>query len=92
MFFVDSPYCHVAPAVAAGVRAKLRTEYASSCPIHLLAWSCTASIAESEMWKQDVAAVLRSNGWGPFDRIWVFGIGESTIVWDSGPATSCASP
>jgi hypothetical protein len=88
MFFVDSPYCHVAPAVADGISEKLQNAYASSYPIHLLAWSYTASIAESELWKQDVAAVLRSLGWGPYAHIWVFGVGESAIAWDSGPTPS----
>lgn len=57
--------------------------YKSDFAIHLLAWSTTARHAESAMWKDDLKVRLRAYGMGQFERIWVFGSHEQSIVFDS---------
>ena len=56
--------------------------------IHLLAWSTTVTLSEFEgLGKgKELAKLLHSKGKGPFDRIWVFGYGEKSIIFDSANA------
>jgi hypothetical protein len=53
--------------------------------IHLLVWSTTANDTEFEGFGLDkeLAAFLKSNDMEPFERIWVFGYGKKSIVFDS---------
>lgn len=57
--------------------------YKSDFAIHLLAWSTTACHAESVLWRDRLTNLLQSNGMGQFERIWVFGVCDQSIVFDS---------
>ena len=78
-----STFATVAPAVVDRVANKLTKEYRTDHPIHLVVWSMTASVAEVDFWREEFAGLIQSKGMRPFERIWVFGYGESTIVFDS---------
>lgn len=76
-------------AIVRRVREKLGKPYESDCPIHLLAWSMTASVDEREVWLEKLQRRIERHGPEPFQRIWVFGYAASSIVWDSGDLSSC---
>jgi hypothetical protein len=83
MFAAGSTFCAVANSTVANIKTKiLEKTYKTEHPIHLLAWSDTASIAELPFWQDDLETLLR-DGTGQFDRIWVYGRGEKSIVFDS---------
>ena len=77
--------CGARPYIIERIKEKLTKKYASNHEIHLLAWSTTATRTEFEGLGKDkeLANLLQSKGIGPFDRIWVFGYGERSIVFDS---------
>jgi len=83
-FYVPSG-CGARPYVVERISEKIdRSEgYKSEFAIHLLAYSTTACHAESEMWRNDLVAILQAHGTGHFERIWVFGSHKQSIVFDS---------
>jgi hypothetical protein len=87
IFYVGSP-CGARPYVVELIKDKLAKKYESNHRIHLLAWSTTACHAESEVWRDRLANFLKSNGMGQFERIWVFGSHEQSIVFDSAASSA----
>ena len=84
LFLQDSYPYYVSNFIAAGIGRKLEKEtYKTDHSIHLLAWSQTASHAELGCWQDELTTLLRSSGMGPFNRVWVFGLGESSVIFDS---------
>lgn len=83
-FYVGSP-CGARPYITERIKEKLTKNYDSKNKIHLLAWSTTATASEFYGLGRDkqLANLLQSNGMGQFDRIWVFGLHEKSIVFDS---------
>ncbi len=77
--------CGARPYIVEGIKKKLTKTYESSHKLQLLAWSSTATVSEFDGLRKDSELVewLQSNGMDPFDRIWVFGYGEKSIVFDS---------
>lgn len=84
MFDVGSAL-QVETCVVEQVKKKFAKKYDSTYPIHLVAWSDTASAEELEMLGINTALVelFRSDGKGPFERIWVLGRSRSSIAFDS---------
>jgi hypothetical protein len=83
-FSVGSSSFHVGNCTVERIQSKIKdsADYKFNGTMHLLAWSSTACHAESEFWRNDLLNVLQS-GTGKFHRIWVFGIVEKSIVFDS---------
>jgi hypothetical protein len=80
--------CGARPSVVERIEEKLTKKYGSNHKIHLLAWSTTACQAESVVWKDRLVNLLQSNGMGQFERIWVFGWHEKSIVFDSAASSA----
>jgi hypothetical protein len=83
-FFVGSSYWHVGNSTVAGIQAKVNEigKHKFACKTHLLAYSLTASAAESEFWRSKLVNLIQLKG--PFKRIWVFAYCEKSILFDSG--------
>lgn len=78
--FHFSTACNVRDYTVEQVAKKLRKEYETDHPIHLLVWSNTGSIPE--LWEEDLRRNISGNC--QFERVWVFVRSGSTIVFDSG--------
>jgi hypothetical protein len=86
MFDCNGIGIHVAVSIVDKIRNKvLDKTYESDAPIHLLAWSLTASEEEMKLsgQNQELADFLKSNGMGLFTRIWVFDLSGKAIAFDS---------
>lgn len=85
IFYCNGTGIHVGVYVVERIKTKLEKSYKTDAPIHLLSWSQTASTEELAMLGKDreLADFLKTNGMGPFARVWVFGLGENAIAFDS---------
>jgi hypothetical protein len=84
-FYCNGTGLHVGVYVVERIKSKLEKSYTTDAPIHLLSWSQTASAEELAMLGKDreLADFLKTNSMGPFARVWVFGLGENAIAFDS---------
>jgi hypothetical protein len=72
--------CHVAHNIIEIAERKLRRNYEYDVPVHLLLYSQVA-YADDVIYDQ-LADILRTT-MGRFDRVWVYGRGDTAIVFDS---------
>ena len=75
--------CCFAHSTVSRIEDKLKKNYETGPKIHLLACSYTGCPKEVPFWHKQLVELLKSNGMGPFDRIWVFGVTEKSILFDS---------
>jgi hypothetical protein len=83
--FCVSTFCCVGVCIVEHIKAKLDKKYSSDRKLHLIAWSITASAKEFRGFEhhKKLVEMLKERGMDPFDHIWVFGVSEKSIIFDS---------